>query len=560
MIRDFARNVVSIKAATDDGRPLALRKQDKQTWAIDSLQTGVKIFCQVFAWELSVRTSHLDTTHGYFNGPCLFLKVHGLEDQPCLVELLPPPDHSVRWTVATSLQPRSIGPGGFGLYQAQSYEDLIDHPVEMGAIHLLEFSVRNIPHRIAISGRHRVDGRRLIGDLTRVCEQHAALFGELPVDRYWFLVTALGEGYGGLEHRYSTSLQCMRGDLPSPGTDRSPEGYWRFLGLCSHEYFHLWHVKRIQPLALLAGGLDHEVHTRLLWCFEGTTSYYDELALVRSGCIDRKTYLGMLAETITRVMRGPGRRVQTLAEASFDAWIKFYKPDENAPNALVSYYAKGALVALALDLTIRQETAGAKSLDDVMRELWFRYGRTGIGVPEHGVEDVAMQVTGLNLLPFFAAALDSTTDLDLVGLFATVGIAMRLRANRGSNDLGGCVDEWQAHTAGLSLEVRLRPKAAEPVIQYVISGGAGERAGLAPGDLIVAVDGLRATAENLERLIDDSGRDFGEVRLHLFRRDELMSVVAQPLPPRDDTCELMLLESVSEEITQARAAWLVSVG
>ncbi len=530
MIRDFARNLLCISARDARDHPLVLEKRDKQTWVCHGVTGACTVTYQVFAWDLSVRAAHLDHTHAYFNGSSVLLRVHGLEDRPCRIELLPPDDDACRdWRVATSLPPLDIQPRGFGLYWTESYEDLIDHPVEMGAIDDIRFEVAGIPHRVALSGRYQLDEGRLRDDLGRICGQHAALFGELPVDRYLFLVTVLGEGYGGLEHAYSTSLICARDDLPMPGAEGLSDGYRRFLGLCSHEYFHLWMVKRIRPQVFIGGGLDREVHTRLLWAFEGITSYYDELALVRSGCIDAKTYLGMLAETITRVARSPGRLVQTLAEASFDAWTKFYKPDENAPNALVSYYAKGALVALALDLRIRRDTGGSLSLDDVMRELWSRYGRCGIGVPEHGVEAVAMAVTGLDLHDFFAQALDSREDLDLTPLLATVGVGMRLRPNLGGKDVGGLVERFESVPPRPTLAIRLRAGTGEATVQNVISGGAGERAGIAPGDLIVAVDGLRATAENLDSLVQKAARK-GGVSVHLFRRDELLTLSADPLP------------------------------
>ncbi|MBK1721688.1 M61 family metallopeptidase [Thiocystis violacea] len=560
MIRDFARNLVAIAAEDLDGRPLELAKEDKQTWVCRTA-AGLRVSYEVFAWELSVRSAHLDLTHAYFNGASLLLKVDGCEDRPCRLELLPPEDESCQgWRVASSLRPTEVTSAGFGRYQADSYQDLIDHPVEMGVFTALSFEVGGIAHRIAVTGARWFDEDRLTRDLSKICAEHAALFGELPVDRYLFLVTALGEGYGGLEHAFSTSLICCRDDMPVPGEALPSKEYNRFLGLCSHEYFHLWMVKRIRPLAFIAGGLEHEVHTRLLWAFEGITSYYDELALARSGCIDHKTYLGLLAETITRVIRTPGRRLQTVAESSFDAWTKFYKQDENAPNAIVSYYAKGALVALALDLLIRRETSGAQSLDDVMRGLWQRHGRLGVGVPERGVEAVAMEATGLDLRDFFARALDSTEDLDLPALLATVGVEMRLRSRQGAKDMGGCVDAFEVVPSQATLDLRLRPGTAEAVVQSVITAGAGEQAGIAPGDVIIAVDGLRATPDTLDRLIARSAARSGEVEVHLFRRDELLRLIARPQAAPDDTCELRLASAPPECVARARAAWLASVG
>jgi predicted metalloprotease with PDZ domain len=558
MIRDFARNLSTLSAHTVEGQVLSCAKLDKQTWTCTPAFGPIKVSYQVYAWELSVRAAHLDTTHAYFNGPSLLLRVRGLDDRPCLVELLPPEDElGGDWRVATSLQPVALDLRGFGIYRADDYEDLIDHPVEIGRWDEIAFDVGGVPHRMVISGRHQADRTKLATDLPRICAEHAGLFGELPIDRYLFLVTAVGEGYGGLEHRFSTSLICTRHDLPHVTDEKPSEGYLRFLGLCSHEYFHLWNVKRIRPQALVEGDLEKEVHTRTLWAFAGITSYYDELALVRSGCVDCKTYLGMLAATITRLMRTPGRELQTLAESSFDAWTKFYKQDENAPNAIVSYYVKGALVALALDLTIRQGTQGASSLDEVMRALWAMYGRSGPGVPERGVEAVAKRVSGLDLDAFFSRALDETRDLDLESLLAGVGIAMRLRPRNGPKDMGGCVDAFEPQVARPTLEVRLRPGSGEAVVQNVIRGGAGERAGIAPGDVIVAIGALRANADNLEPLVARVSGESG-VSVHLFRRDELLEVLAFPALATSDTCDLMLLESAPAEALEARTDWLAS--
>lgn len=560
MIRDFARNILTLVAESVDGTPLECRKRDKQTWVCRTAASAIRVRYQVYAWELSVRATHLDKTHAYFNGAVLLMRVRGMDARPCLVDLLPPDaDADGEWEVATSLAPEQIDACGFGRYRAENYDDLIDHPVEMGCFERVAFDLAGVPHRMAITGRQRADKARLERDLSRICAEHAALFGELPIDRYLFLVTALGEGYGGLEHRFSTSLLCSRNDLPYPADEKRTDAYIRFLGLCSHEYFHLWHVKRIRPAALMDGGLDREIHTRTLWAFEGITSYYDELALVRSGRIDARAYLGLLAATITRLMRTPGREVQTLAESSFDAWTKFYKQDENAPNAIVSYYVKGALVALALDLTIRAGTQGRASLDDVMRALWSRYGRTGLGVPEYGVEAVATEVSGLDLDGFFSSALDGTDELDLEPLLAGVGIAMRLRPADGPKDQGGCPECFDHREARPTLDLRLRPGTPEAVVQNVIRGGPGERAGIAPGDVVVAVDGLRATAENVESLIARAADPSG-VRVHLFRRDELIEVLAVPVPARSDTCDLMLLDAVPPEVLEARTRWLASAG
>ncbi|NBC49008.1 MAG: PDZ domain-containing protein [Gammaproteobacteria bacterium] len=587
MIRDFARNVVHLSAATAAG-PVTVEKLDKQTWRLSGVQGSVELRCEVYAWDLSVRGAHLDQTHAYFNGASLFPKVHELEQHPCRVELRPPPGAAyAQWQVATSLKRAGAEPWGFGQYIAEDYEDLIDHPVEMGVFDRIAFKVNGVPHWMVFSGRHRADLARLTLDLPRICEEHAALFGELPVDRYLFLTQLVGDGYGGLEHRYSSSLMASRNDLPAPlpPADGAPanaatastasaavtapalappgkpsEGYQRFLGLCSHEYFHLWNVKRIRPQAFIEQGLEREVHTRLLWWFEGITSYYDDLALVRSGVIDAGAYLTLLAGVISRVLRNPGRLRQSTAESSFDAWTRFYKQDENAPNAIVSYYAKGALTALALDLTLRERTGGACRLDDLMRVLWRDFGRTGVGVGEREIEQLASELAGTDLTAFFDHALDSTQDLELPRLLATVGVAMRLRPARNPEDTGGCVGRFEPIDERPELGARLQPNGNEARLAVVLDGRPAQQAGLAPGDLIVAVDGLRATAANLDALLTRaSAAGAVPVSVHAFRRDELMRFEVVPQPAPADTCELCLDDEAPAAVLAARRDWLASV-
>jgi len=557
MIRDFAKNIVTLSAACG-GDLLPVGKLDKQTWQCAPCEGELVISYEVYAWDLSVRSAHLDITHGYFNGTSVFLRPVGLEDCLCQVEIKQPEGSDYKqWRVATSLQHSGAKPHGFGIYRADNYEDLIDHPVEMGIYNLLDFDAAGVKHEVAITGRHRVDSERLCRDLVAICSYQAALFGEpLPIDRYLFQVMVTGDGYGGLEHCYSTSLICKRDDLPQPGMEKITADYRQFLGLCSHEYFHLWNVKRIRPQVFMDADLSNEVHTELLWAFEGITSYYDDLSLVRSGCIDVESYLEMLAQNLTRVLRGSGRLKQTVTESSFDTWTKFYKQDENAPNAIVSYYGKGGMIALALDLTIRLGTDGEKSLDDLMRALWQRYGKTGKGVPEDGIEQLAEEVSGLDLQGFFNMALRGTQDPPLESLLQSVGIGYALRPATGSEDKGGLrkVNGEPAPPRPV-LGARINGADGQPRLAAVFDGGAAQQAGLSAGDLIVAVDGIQATAKNLEKLVAAIPPG-SEVPVHAFRRDELMQFVLRPLLPPEDTCELWLLDA-SDDVQQANhRRWL----
>jgi predicted metalloprotease with PDZ domain len=554
MIRDFARNIVTLDGECG-GSPVVVTKLDKQTWRVAPCAGTLTIRYDVYAWDLSVRGAHFDTTHAYFNGASLFLDVPGCMNTTCLLELPEPAgEYSRNWAVETSLPSKRISGRGFGVYGPLDYEELLDHPVEIGDLSTVNFDVQGVPHRIAVYGRQRGDLGRLARDLRAVCQQHVDLFGALPLERYLFLIMAIGQGYGGLEHKDSSSLICARADLPSPDEPSISEGYRRFLGLCSHEYFHLWNVKRIRPDAFKKGSLGQEVYTRLLWVFEGFTSYYDDLALVRSGLIDERSYLHLLSQTITRVMRGSGRLKQSVADSSFDAWTKFYKQDGNSPNAIVSYYAKGALVALALDLILRRDTDGRCTLDHIMRALWRRFGETGRGVPEGELEHLVEEVSGLDLRDFFSRAVYGTEDLPLTELLNHVGVILRMRPAKDASDLGGYSDQLTEVKAQRALGVRLQ-EGVEALISHVLDGGVAQEAGIASGDLIIAVDGLRANASNLTALINRVP-ECQAVEIHLFRRDELMRFEPIPRQAPDDTCELILAADMAGDATNRRARWL----
>lgn len=550
MIREFARNIVSIRAEVD-GKTVALEKIDKHSWRTGKLPKvgALTLSYEVYAWDLSVRAAHLDESHAFFNGTSVFLAVENRTDQACLVELLRPEGSRYRsWQVATALTPATGMKGaaklrGFGLYKANDYEELIDHPVEMGEFALASFEAGGVPHDIVLTGRHDCDLNRLGADLKRICDWQNALFGgAAPMDRYVFMAMIVGDGYGGLEHRASTALLASRMDLPWPGMGKATDGYKTFLGLCSHEYFHTWNVKRIKPAAFTPYDLSVENYTRLLWAFEGFTSYYDDLALVRSGLIGEEEYLDLLGKTISNVLRGPGRLKQSVAESSFDAWIKYYRQDENSPNAIVSYYQKGALVALALDLQLRKMSGSRISLDDVMRVLWERHGLSGMGVAEDGiftaVEDVAGE-GGKALADWLKKAVTGTEELPLARLLKHAGVSYQ--ENPGSK--------------APSLGIKAGQGGGEVRLASVFDGGPAQQAGLSAGDTLVAIDGIKVTSDNLDALLIRKAAGT-EVEIFAFRRDELMRFCVTLAPAAQDTIKLGLVAKVSPEARRLRKAWL----
>jgi predicted metalloprotease with PDZ domain len=517
MIREFARNIVRIHAESG-GAEVRLTKLDKHSWRAAPCDGPLLLVYEVYAWDLSVRAAHLDQTHGFFNGTSVFLRVLGKEGEAHVVDIVQPADPSARaWRVATALPELGAKRYGFGTYRAGNYDELIDHPVEMGEFALGAFTAHGVQHDIAITGRvPNLDMERLERDLKVLCETQIAFFEpktrKAPMQRYVFMAMAVGDGYGGLEHRSSTALICNRMDLPTlaaQGKEPS-DGYIRFLGLCSHEYFHTWNVKRIKPAAFAPYDLQVENYTPLLWLFEGFTSYYDDLLLLRAGLIDEACYLKLLGKTIGSVWRGSGRTKQSVAESSFDAWSKYYRQDENAPNAIVSYYTKGSLVGLALDLTIRAKTDGRRSLDDVMLALWQRYGRDfyeggGRGVTEAEVEALFDEISGARLKPMFDRYVRGANDLPLAKLYAPFGVKL--------------IDERKSKKA--SLDVGTARDGADVKLTQVHEGGAAHLAGLSAGDVVLAIDGIRVGG-NLEAML--ARYEVGDaVSVHAFRRDELMA-------------------------------------
>jgi predicted metalloprotease with PDZ domain len=551
MIREFARNIVRI-AARANGRKVALKKTDKHSWQAGRCDGPLVLTYEVYAWDLSVRTAHLDQTHAFFNGTSVFLQVIGQEQAPHEVDIRRPDGPGYAdWRIATALPELDAERYGFGLYQAANYDELIDHPVELGTFALATFKAHGVQHDVVITGQvPNLDMARLCADLKKVCEAQIRLFEpgsrRAPMRRYVFMTLAVGDGYGGLEHRASTALICSRADLPVQGRKEMTDGYRTYLGLCSHEYFHTWNVKRIKPAAFAPYDLQSEGYTSLLWLFEGFTSYYDDLMLVRAGLISEADYFKLLAKTANGVLRGSGRTRQSVAESSFDAWVKYYRQDENAPNAIVSYYTKGSLVGLGLDLTIRAATNGRKSLDDVMRALWERYGRDfysdgesgGRGLEEGDALALFEEVSGVSLKRFFDRHIHGTDDVALGKLFAPFGITVADKRNGGKPSLGA----------------RTVKEGNECKLANVYEGGAAHRAGLSALDVLVAIDGLRVNASNLDALMSRYG--VGDaVTVHAFRRDELMVFSVKLMA--DEAPQLTLTaETKPAAVTRMRAAWL----
>jgi predicted metalloprotease with PDZ domain len=470
LVREFSRHLQKLNAR-QDGKPVAIQQLDKASWQIECMPSSPLVLTyEVYAFDNSVRTAWLDAQRGFFNCTSLCLRVHGQAQDPHELEIVAPRSYP-HWEAATGLEPLKTGKRGFGTYVAVDYDELVDCPVELGAFHSAEFRACGVVHRLVVAGATAsFDADRLVADMQRICEAEIRFWHDRrrpPFKSYVFLLNAVDDGYGGLEHRNSTALICARRDLPRLGETRMSEGYVTLLGLISHEYFHTWNVKRLRPADFAHYEYKQENYTQLLWFFEGFTSYYDDLLLRRAGLIDDATYLKLLTKTCNQVLQTPGREVQSVAQSSFDAWVKYYRQDENTANATVSYYTKGALVALCFDLTLRVE--GHTQLDDVMRALWQRC-KAG-PMAEADFAAVLKELGGRAFTRELSQWVHGTRELPLKELLEQHGIAVMEEPSQMQQRLGVRVTE----TSGVQLK-------------NVLRGGAAEQAGFAAGDEWVGVE------------------------------------------------------------------------
>lgn len=510
MIREFARNVTGLRTEDGAGRVLAHTKTDKATWRVEAPADGtLRVVYRVYANELTVRTSHLDASHGYVNGASVFFYVRGREGEPAEVRVKAPEG----WRVTTGLG-KTARPD---VFTAADYDDLVDCPLEIGTHALAEWEQEGKAHRYAVWGRGNYQLDRLVEDTKRIVAAGSALFGGLPYDEYTFILHVVPAMFGGLEHRNSTSLVVDRWGF------RGRE-YEKTIGLVAHEFFHVWNGKRIRPAVLGPFDYTRENYTRNLWVVEGFTTYYTEVLLRRAGILSPQRFLEKIGESIAQYESIPGRLEQTLEEASFDAWIRFYRQDENSPNSQISYYLKGMLVAMLLDLEIRRITGARRSLDDVLLTLWERYGARNAGFPEEGIQGIVEEVCGDRLDGFFERALRSTAELDFDAGLAAAGLErVALPAPPVSGGAGGSGPGATPPQAPVSVGLRFKDEGARTVVSHVLAGTPAYRAGIAAGDEIIALDGLRVPPRDLPTRLAE--RSEGEVvAVTLFRRDELMTL------------------------------------
>jgi predicted metalloprotease with PDZ domain len=539
--REYARHIQDFAANDETDQPLAWRKTDKATWRVTTGASAgaarlIRIHYRVYANELATQTSHLDATHAYFNGASLFMYVANAKDRPHRIRFITPEG----WRVSS---PLALQPDAGGWYTAADYDRLIDAPTEIGTHRLLEFTVREKLHRVAIWGEFHGDEQRLTGDLAKIVEAGAQIFGGLPYEHYLFIIHVQPGIGGGTEHINSNV------SMTTPAAFKTERGYKSFLGLESHEYFHHWNVKRIRPAALGPFDYQRENYTRGLWVSEGVTSYYGDLLLRRAGLTTPEEYLNGLATMLAVYEQTPGRFKQSAESASFDAWIKLYRPDENSPNTAMSYYTKGEILGLLFDLEIRSLTGGAKSLDDVMRRLLENHGLPKPGFTDAELKATLDAVAGADLDNLWRSYVSGFEEIDFAALLSKAG----LQLSKGYQ-LGTPYANSKTEKPGM-LGIRTRLAGDRVLVANTLAGLPAYEGGLNTGDELVAIDGLRVDAANsLERLSDL--RAGQRVTLTFFRRERLTSLELIAAPKPFDRYSIAPMKEASGAQTALRVAWL----
>jgi len=525
LVREYAKQLQDFAAVGSEGKKLTAIKIAKNHWQIQTdNSTEITISYRMFANELTVRTNHLDATHGYFNPAALCFYVPGYESSPIEITIIPPhPD----WRITTPLP--EISPKTFF---ADDLDTLIDSPFEIGSQQVYDFTILDKPHQLVVWGEGNLDPQIAIADIKKIVEVEAKIFGGLPYEKYIFLLHLSPGGGGGLEHKNCCSLLYPRFNF------QGAEQHNRFMQLVAHEFFHLWNIKRIRPAALEKFDYEGENYTPSLWFSEGTTSYYDLIIPRRAGIYDDKEFLAELSKEITRFLTTPGRLVQPLSESSFDAWIKLYRPDANSSNSQMSYYLKGEMVTLLLDLLIRNRTHGAKSFDDVLVAMWEQFGKPEIGFTEIQLKNIIESIASQDLTEFYERYIHGVEELPFNHYLAPFGIELQAVA---------------AHIPYLGINVKT--EHGREAIKSVASNSPAQLAGIDAGDELLAIDGFKVSAEKLnDRLkVYQVGQ---QINLTIFHADRLMTVPVTLSAPQPQKYHLRSLEHPSDLQRQLFKGWV----
>ncbi len=537
LVREYSRHLQNFQAKNKvTNEQLIASKVNKNTWLVDTKNTeNVLITYQIFANELTVRTNHLDSTHGYFNSSALFLYIPGLENLPVKIKIIPPKSD---WKVSTSLPQLQEEENTF---IADNLDTLVDNPFEIGTQKVYDFEVLGKNHQWIIWGQGNINIHEVIEDTKKIITTEAEIFGGLPYDNYKFLLHLSASGFGGLEHKNCCSLNYPRLGF------KNKEKYYRFMQLTAHEFFHLWNVKRIRPKALEKFDYEQENYTTSLWFSEGTTSYYDLLIPLRANVYSRKTFFELLSKDITKYLCTPGRFVQPLRESSFDAWIKLYRRDAYSDNSQISYYLKGELVSLLLDLLIRKNHHNQKSLDDVMLKMWHKFGKNEIGFSERDLKQVFEEVAETDLTDFFSRYLDTTEELPFNQYLEPFGLEIKGIKDHNALPYLGIVLQGERPALG-------NGETKKELISFVSANSPAAIAGIDIGDELLAIDGIRVKAETFnERLKDYHPGDI--IKVSVFHEELLKTVTVKLAPPQPVRYEVTLVKNPSPQQKELLEGW-----
>ena len=527
LVREYARHVQNFSARNGQSK-LISRKLSKNYWQVDTEGVSeIEVSYRVYANDLTVRTNHLDSTHGYFNGAALFFFVPGLEQQAIEVKIVPPQSD---WQIATTLPKVE---NKVDTFVAKNFDTLVDTPFEIGIHSVHDFTILGKPHSLVVWGQGNAKPEQIIADTTKVIEVEAEMFGGLPYEQYLFLLHLSGSGYGGLEHK-----DCCTLNYPRFGF-RDRQKYERFIQLVAHEFFHLWNVKRIRPKVLERFNYEAESYTTSLWFCEGTTSYYDILIPLRAGIYDRQACIKNLSDDINKYLNINGRKVQPLGESSYDAWIKLYRRNEYSDNNQISYYLKGQFVSLLIDLRIRAKHQNRCSLDDVMRLMWSRFGEAEVGFSEEQLRDIIAEVAEENLDDFFNLCIETTEELPFDKYLAPFGLYLKTVAESDLPYLG----------------IKVLSENNREVIKFVATESPAALAGIDAKDELLAIDGIKADAKSLnERLKNYQAGD--KIQVSVFHQDELKTVTVTLAESQSNRYELAIKQDLSPQQQQNLIGWL----
>ncbi|MBW4615146.1 MAG: M61 family metallopeptidase [Desmonostoc vinosum HA7617-LM4] len=526
LVREYAKNLQDLVAFTGN-KPLSWRKVSKNHWQIEKEGVSeLSVRYRIFANELTVRTNHLDATHAYFNGAALFFRIPGWEKQPIRVAIAPP---HPEWQITTPLPAVTQKANTF---LASDFDTLVDSPFEIGHHQLYQFEALAKPHELAIWGQGNLQVQRLIADIQKIIQVEAQIFNGLPYERYVFLLHLTSQAFGGLEHKNSCSLIYQRFGF------RVQDKYERFIQLVAHEFFHLWNVKRIRPKALEAFDYDQENYTPSLWFCEGSTSYYDLLIPLRAGIYDPKSYLNHLSKEITRYELTPGRKVQPVSESSFDAWIKLYRPDANSGNSQISYYLKGEMVSLLLDLLIRSHHDNQRSFDNVMQRMWLQFGQAEIGYTPEQLQEVIESVAEIDLSDFFQRYIDGIDDLPFNQYLEPFGLQL-------------IADQEEEPYLGM----KVNSENGREIIKFVEIGSPAQVGGIDAGDELLAINGIKVVANSLSDRLKDYQPD-DTIQITVFHQDELRTYSVILASPRPTRYQLKPVDHASTTQQQNFTEWL----